>query len=129
MDQRFDLGKGRSGGEDVDFFFRLKRMGATFEADDEAIVREAVHPNRLRLGWLMRRKYNAGAGHASKAQNLPERVMLGGAAFAKALFCGVRMIAGGFSEEQRNFWLLRGALHMGVVTGCFALQPRDIYGK
>ncbi|MEL6642162.1 MAG: glycosyltransferase family 2 protein [Pseudomonadota bacterium] len=129
VQQRFDLGKGKSGGEDVDFFFALKRMGATFDADEDAIVREAVHPSRLNLSWLLRRKFNAGSGHSSKAQSLAGRLRLGASATAKATYCGLRMAAAGLSEDRRNYWMLRGALHMGVVSGCFALQPRDIYGK
>ena len=126
--ERFDLARGKSGGEDTEFFFRLRRMGARFDEAPDAIVRETVHPDRLRLAWILRRKYRAGQSHAARAASGTERLTLGVTAFGKLLICGGGTLANALSEERRSFWFLRGALHLGVITGCLRMRQPEIYG-
>ncbi len=57
---RFDPHFGLSGGEDSDFFRRLTANGARMVWCDEAIVREYVSPERLTLGWLLKRDFRSG---------------------------------------------------------------------
>lgn len=127
-DERFDIARGRSGGEDTEFFSRLYRMGARFEISDSAIVREPVAPDRLSFRWLRRRKYRMGQSYASAASTRPARIRLGLSALGKAAFCilvaGVNLP----SEDRRNFWALRAALHVGVVSGCLSLHQAELYG-
>ncbi|SES37017.1 succinoglycan biosynthesis protein ExoM [Tranquillimonas rosea] len=127
-DERFDLARGRSGGEDTEFFFRLMRHGARFEIADEAIVREPVAPDRLRLGWLMQRKYRMGQSYAASAPGLAARVKLALTAAAKTAYCGVAACGRAAATDRRNFWTLRMALHAGVVSGCLALPQAELYG-
>ncbi len=51
---------GLSGGEDAEFFKKLRDQNAKFVWCDEAIAREAVVPNRLTSGWLIRRAFRGG---------------------------------------------------------------------
>lgn len=127
--QRFDPGRGRSGGEDTEFFFRLHRAGARFEICDEAIVHETVSPKRLEMSWLLLRKYRAGQSHAARGQTLPQRAALAATAALKALFCTAAALATAWSTGRRSFWLLRAALHTGVLSGCLALSQPEIYGQ
>lgn len=127
-EQRFDLARGKSGGEDTEFFFRLRRMGARFEEAETAIVREAVHPDRLDLNWILRRKYRAGQSHAARASGTAGRLKLGVSAFGKLLVCAGGVVAGAWSEDRRNFWTLRGAMHLGVIAGCLRLRQPELYG-
>lgn len=127
-EQRFDLSRGRSGGEDTEFFFRLSRRGARFEIAEDAIVRERVAPDRLRIGWLMRRKFRAGQSHAAVAADWRLRLRVGALAAAKCCFCAAAMLARAGSSDRRVFWMLRGAMHAGVVSGCLALPQPRLYG-
>lgn len=125
---RFDEARGRAGGEDTEFFFRLYHAGARFEICDSAIVREAVTPGRLSLRWIMRRKFRSGQSYASIARGGSEQVALGLTAAAKAVVCAGGAVACVLSTERRNFWLLRGVLHIGVIAGCLSLRQPEIYG-
>jgi succinoglycan biosynthesis protein ExoM len=127
-EERFDRARGRTGGEDTEFFFRLFRNGARFEISESAIVRESVPASRLSFGWVLRRKYRSGCSYAAAARGAGGRSALAASAAAKALACGGGALAGAWSEDRRNFWLLRGALHVGVVAGCLALKQPQIYG-
>lgn len=126
--ERFDVARGRSGGEDTEFFFRLYRQGAVFEICEDAIVHEGVPAGRLSFRWLVRRKYRSGQSYAAITRGVASRLTLGFSAGAKALVCLGGAALGGWSEERRNFWLLRGALHVGVISGCLSLRQPEIYG-
>lgn len=91
-------------------------------------MRETVPPARLELSWLMRRKYRAGQSYASGAVGLSARLGLIATAAAKALICAGAMLLCCWSADRRNFWLLRGALHVGVISGCLSLRQPEIYG-
>jgi succinoglycan biosynthesis protein ExoM len=56
----FDPAFGLSGGEDRDFFTRLKAQGRRFAYADEAVVSAYVPASRATLGWVLRRAYRVG---------------------------------------------------------------------
>jgi glycosyltransferase involved in cell wall biosynthesis len=60
----FDARYGLSGSEDTDFFFRLWRGGACMVWCQEAMLTEAVPPERLSARWLLERGFAAGQGYA-----------------------------------------------------------------
>lgn len=126
---RFDLGRGRSGGEDTAFFFALRRMGARFEATDGAQVFEPVTPGRLTFGWLAQRKFRMGQSYASSESSRLGQVRLALTALGKAGVCGVMALVFVGLPVKRNFWALRGCLHCGVVAGCLALPEPQAYGQ
>lgn len=128
-DERFDLARGRTGGEDTEFFFRLQRAGARFAICEDAIVRETVAPGRATFRWLARRKFRSGQSHAARAVGVRGRIGLALSAMAKAALCGALTLGYAWSEDRRNFWALRGALHLGVIAGCLKLPEPEIYGK
>ena len=49
---RFDVAKGRTGGEDTDYFHRLWTAGGSLGISESALVYEEVAAGRLRFGWL-----------------------------------------------------------------------------
>jgi glycosyltransferase involved in cell wall biosynthesis len=57
----FDPKYANTGGEDYDFFFRIKARGAQFEWCDEAEVFEAVPLERQRLIWILERQLRGSA--------------------------------------------------------------------
>ncbi|HTQ12692.1 MAG TPA: glycosyltransferase [Rhizomicrobium sp.] len=56
----FDPAFGLSGGEDRDFFTRLKARGARFAYADEAVVNAFVPASRATLAWALKRAYRVG---------------------------------------------------------------------
>ncbi|MDX1780130.1 MAG: glycosyltransferase family 2 protein [Thalassovita sp.] len=126
--QRFDPGRGRSGGEDTEFFFRLRRLGACYAIADSSIVREAVPAARQSLRWLLRRRFRIGQSYAASALSYPERVRLLALAAMKSGYCILRagLVSGG--RERRAFWLLRGVMHAGICAGCLKWPQRALYG-
>jgi cellulose synthase/poly-beta-1,6-N-acetylglucosamine synthase-like glycosyltransferase len=56
----FDPAFALTGGEDREFFLRLKREGARFAWVDEARAYGDVPETRARLGWALRRAYSTG---------------------------------------------------------------------
>lgn len=128
QDQRFQLGRGRTGGEDTEFFFRLRRMGASYAIADASIVREEVPPQRLTLAWLLRRRFRIGQSYASSATSVGTRVRLFALAAVKAGYCGLRATLALANPERRAFWSMRGAMHAGVCAGCLNLRQAALYG-
>lgn len=126
--ERFDLARGRSGGEDTEFFFRLRRRGARFEIAEAALVHEKVTEDRQSLAWLRRRKFRMGQSYASSAEGIPAQAALAVTALTKAAYCHLRASMGR-NAGARAFWVLRGALHAGVVAGCFSKRSLTIYGS
>lgn len=121
QNERFDLARGVVGGEDTEFFLRLHRGGARFEICETAVVREEVLQTRLSFAWILRRKYRSGQSYAAVAVGAAERATLGLSAAAKLLVCTAGTVAWGWSRDRRNYWILRGALHAGVVSRCLSL--------
>lgn len=128
QDQRFELTRGRSGGEDTAFFFAIARKGARFEATDSAEVTEPVAAGRLNFAWLARRKFRAGQSHASSENTGLGKFKLGLSSLCKAGYCAACALLRVFNIVQRNYWILRGTLHLGVVAGCLALPEPRAYG-
>ncbi|MEM7709294.1 MAG: glycosyltransferase family 2 protein [Pseudomonadota bacterium] len=126
--QRFDLARGTSGGEDTAFFFAIHRMGARFEVCDAAEVHERVEPKRLSLGWLARRKFRSGQSYAASETSATGRLRLAATAAGKTVICGAGALLTAPAATRRNFWLLRGAMHLGVIAGCLKMRQPVIYG-
>ena len=127
-DERFDLARGKTGGEDTEFFFRIRAHGATFTLAENADVTEPVAPARMKLGWLLQRKYRQGQSYAVAAGSTAARIKLALMALIKVLVCLIAGFLFVWSENRRMFWLLRGAMHVGVISGCLSLKQPEIYG-
>jgi glycosyltransferase involved in cell wall biosynthesis len=57
---RFDPAFGLTGGEDKEFFTRIRKRGINFGWALRAVAWEHVPPSRLRAGWVLRRAYRIG---------------------------------------------------------------------
>lgn len=126
--ERFEIERGRSGGEDTEFFFRLRNQGARYTIADASIVREEVPQSRLSLSWLMRRRFRIGQSYAARAQSGLARLKLFPLAMVKAAYSYVRAIFAWPWMEKRAFWLMRGTMHSGVCAGCLKLRQSALYG-
>lgn len=129
--ERFRLSLGRTGGEDVEFFFRLHRMNARLDIAPGAVVREPVQPNRLGLGWLIVRRFTLGRiyGAFAAEESARRRAGLFGVAAAKSLYCALRTLPALASRRATAFWALRAVFHAGVCAGCLREPKQEFYGK
>lgn len=130
QDQRYDLARGTTGGEDTEFFLRLRRQGMRMVAAPDAIVSESVPPVRHTLDWLSSRRFRMGQTHVITAQTRLQRVGLLVRASAKAAYCRAQQQRHRKNETRRNFWFLRGQLHRGVVAGLTSGRAQaQLYGR
>lgn len=129
QNERFEIDRGQSGGEDTAFFFALSRMGAKFAICDDADVFEEVPASRLSFTWLWRRKMRIGKSYVSSATGRGQTVKLFCAAFSKTIYCHMRALLQSANKTKRNFWLLRGTLHLGVCAGCLKFRAAQLYGN
>lgn len=130
--RRFDLVRGRSGGEDTAFFAPYLRAGGQIAFAPEAIVRETVPADRATLRWLLRRRFRMGQTHGqlvSQRRSGPGRILQAGLAAAKCAYCIGVTVVNIADPLRRNRALMRGTLHAGAVTGALGAQPVQIYGE
>ncbi len=129
--QRFLLEKGRTGGEDTEFFFRLWRAGARLGIAEDAIVYEPADPGRLTFNWIMTRKYRSGISygrHALHRNSLAARAGQTIFASSKCLFSALMGVLTLPSATHRNYWFLRAGFHAGVCAAAFKLKEPALYG-
>lgn len=93
---RYDPGFGRTGGEDTEFFWRLNQRGARMVWCDTALVYEEVTPDRMRVGWLLRRAFRGGQMYG--------RVFMGRA-----------------EPAMRGLWMLRRLVYLAVALAALPL--------
>lgn len=127
--ERFDERLGRSGGEDTDFFFRLRRTGAKFAASGEAVVFETVEAPRLSSAWIGKRKFRSGQIYAVSATSPTARLGLLTTAGLKAGYCLFRAGLSMPFRTRHMFWRMRGVMHLGVCAGCLGLKGGTHYGR
>lgn len=131
LGERFRLDKGRTGGEDTEFFFRLWRAGAKLAISDEATVYEPVDPKRLSFDWIMKRKYRSGISygrHALAKNTLFARLKLLITASAKIAFSGLMSLLQFPSKTHRNYWIFRAGFHTGVASSVLNIREQELYG-
>lgn len=130
---RFRKEFGRSGGEDTVFFAAAHRAGALIAFAPDAIVTEAVPTERASLQWLLKRRFRTGQTHAlllleREGTNALTRAKNAAIASAKALFCFIMVAPNLWRKSRAYFWLLRGAMHAGVVARLSGVAEAEHYG-
>lgn len=128
---RFDLNRGRTGGEDSAFFAEFLSGGGRVAFAETALVRETVPADRARLDWLLRRRYRMGQTHASliaRGRGPAGRIRAAGIAAAKALACGGLALIGAARPAARNRQIMRAALHLGAAAHLAGARRIELYG-
>ncbi|MEL6520628.1 MAG: glycosyltransferase [Pseudomonadota bacterium] len=128
--ERFSPDYGRTGGEDVDYFFRLHRKGVLMDIALDAAVREPVAPKRMSFQWLLRRRHTTGMiySHCLLSDPGQSRLTFMAKAFAKIAFCGLRTLFSAASPQKRTFWIMRGSFHTGTFAGAMSPPKTEFYG-
>jgi succinoglycan biosynthesis protein ExoM len=123
-DLRFREDLGQTGGEDTIFFLTAYRLGARFSYVPDAIVDAPVAPPRLKLLWLLRRRFRNGQVHAIALRELGGHRSGVWISTVKTLASLVLSIANGFRPSHAVPHLLRVAFHTGVIS---RLMGAEIY--
>ncbi len=124
----FKVELGRSGGEDLDFFYRFRDFGGRIGYAPDALVYETVPLERTSLAYLLRRNFRQGQTHARRLQQssaLRPRILHVPLALAKAFLLG--MAACQPCAAARNRLLARAALHCGVIARFAGLAEIKLY--
>jgi succinoglycan biosynthesis protein ExoM len=127
---RFREEFGRSGGEDLDFFYRLRDAGGTIGFAPAALAYEAVSPDRMSLAWLVRRSFRRGQSHGVRLHRSShqwlDRLRNLAVALGKAVALGLAA-ACQIKTLSRNRCLTRAALHCGVVARLAGWSEIELY--
>ena len=129
--QRFLLERGRTGGEDTEFFFRAWRAGGQFAIAEDAKVYEPVDPSRLAFRWIAKRKFRSGItyGRLERGRlSLAKATVSVCTTILKIAYCLLRALLAVFFSTKRNFWLLRAVFHAGVITSILSVKEQELYG-
>ena len=127
---RFRNELGRSGGEDVDFFYRLRDAGGLIGFAPDAVALEAVPPARACLAWLLKRSFRAGQTHGARLAARSRGIARGFElckASTKAIVCALGAAAYAAAPARRNRYLTRAGLHCGVVARLAGMSEISFY--
>ncbi len=128
---RFDLGLGRSGGEDTDFFSELAVRGGHIVYAPDAQVSERVPKERARFAWLIRRRFRMGQTHGlilTKRNRGVRWAGQAGLALSKTVFCAASVILQIRHASRWRAAVLRGSLHFGAFVALLGRRPIELYG-
>jgi succinoglycan biosynthesis protein ExoM len=127
---RFDLARGRTGGEDDDFFYRLTDAGGRIGYAPDAVAYEPVPDSRAGLKWLIKRSFRTGQTHGARLRarhgGFARLVQLALAA-AKAGACAIGACISAPAAALRNRWLVRLSMHAGVVARLAGGREIELY--
>lgn len=130
--RRFSLARGQTGGEDTEFFDQMYKAGGRIAFSPEAWVDEVVPLSRAAFDWLGRRRFRVGQTHGhllgrnARGIGLVKQV---GLASAKAIYCFASALPVVISPVRRNRSVLRGIMHVGVVSGLVGIREIRLYGQ
>lgn len=129
---RFDLSRGRSGGEDTFYFDRLYRGGGKIVYATDAWVEEVVSQSRASLRWLALRRFRSGQTHGRilTAVNSGKtwRCWALLFAFTKLSYCLVAVAINMLSAVRWRRNYLRGVLHLGTICALAGWAEIEQYG-
>ena len=130
---RFREDLGRSGGEDSIFLASVCLAGGKISYAPDALVTEAVLPQRATLNWLVKRKFRFGQTYGLMLQNklgvsLQRRLVELMRAGGKCVVCFGMAVLTGPIVQKSTAWLLRGSLHAGVVSQFLGGRSSETYG-
>ena len=130
--RRFSLARGQTGGEDTEFFDQMHKAGGRIAFSPDAWVDEVVPRSRAEFDWLGRRRFRVGQTHGHLLGRNARGIALVkqvGLASAKAIYCFASAVPVVISPVRRNRSVLRGIMHVGVVSGLVGIREIRLYGQ
>lgn len=114
---QFDRAFNLTGGGDFEWFTRVSNLGATFAWASRAETTEPIPPERMKLGWLLKRSYRSGMTHMRVARLHGSRseVAIQAAKAAGFLMLSPLYAFGLASERRRLSTLARWSRALGRI--------------
>ena len=128
--RRFDLARGRTGGEDTKFFFDCRAAGAKLQYEARAEAYEAVVPSKLSLRWMVRAKFRSGQSYGellAAEQSLPKKAVAVAASLLKSSVFAIGTVLLCFSPHRSASSLMRASFHAGVAAAYFEIGQEEMY--
>lgn len=129
---RFELAYGRTGGEDVDFFYRFFDRGGRIGFAPDAWVQDPVPQEREEFRWIAVRWFRFGHTHGerllSTARHPVDRARAILTASAKAGVCALASLAALPFGVLRRKAAIRAVMHAGVVSRLLGGRTVELYG-
>jgi len=130
-DRRFNLLRGRTGGEDTEFFHECYRDGARLGYVADAEASEPVPEDRLNLAWLKKTRYRSGVtfGKVVKYRGSPIKNLVAAmTSMAKAtVLLGASALPFRAASATRTDFI-RALFHLGTANAYFAAKEKELYG-
>ncbi len=128
---RFSEDRGRSGGEDTQFFYQCFLGGAKIDETKQAVVYEPVAENRLSLDWLVKNKFRSGITYGKVViyrNGLARNLFKLGAAVVKVAYLMVLTLLtlGSKATSRRHY--VRAMFHSGIIAAFFSVKEAEYYG-
>lgn len=128
---RFSEDRGRSGGEDTQFFYQCFLGGAKIDETKEAIVHEPVAENRLSLDWLVKNKFRSGITYGKVVvyrENLARNLLKLGASVVKVAYLMMLALLTIASKATSRRHYVRAVFHSGIIAAFFSVKEAEYYG-
>ncbi len=120
---------GQSGGEDTAFFSAMVKAGGTIAYASNAVATEIVPADKATLRWLLKRRFRSGQTHGTllmeQGQGTASHLVK---AYLKAVFCACIALLCIIDSTRFRFWVLRGAMHAGVMSRLLGKRELQLYG-
>jgi glycosyltransferase involved in cell wall biosynthesis len=132
----FDPAFALTGGEDKDFFTRLKQQGCKFAGVDDAICTEFVPASRANLRWALKRAYRIGNSdmrvalkyESTRAAMAREGVKIAGAFLLFPVLFAISMPFA--ARRAMPLWkLYRAAGKLAAVFGSHVIEYANVHGN
>lgn len=111
----------------------IHKAGGRITYAPDAIVKEEVVPERAHFGWLSKRYFRFGQTHGlllleDQGAALTIRMKNALIALSKVLFCFIAAVLNVTNAVRVMYWLLRGTMHLGVVSRLLGISKLEQYG-
>ena len=131
---RFRHELGKTGGEDTLFFTAIHKAGGKIDYAPDALITEIAPKSRTNFMWLFKRRFRSGQTHGvllleSNTDGLYGHIRNILLATAKIAYCDIAALMNIARHDRMRYWLLRGALHAGVVLRLFGKAEIVQYGE
>ncbi|EBA11553.1 glycosyltransferase family 2 protein [Roseobacter sp. CCS2] len=124
----FDVALGQTGGEDTAFFAKVVADGGRIAFSPDALIYETIPANRVSFRWLLRRRFRMGQTHGQLVAENGVTARLWAITVGKVVYCAGVALLQAVMPARRNKTILRGALHVGALSGLAGGRGLQQYG-
>lgn len=129
--RRFNLDRGRTGGEDTQFFHECFLDGAQLGFIASAQASEPVPADRLSMDWLVMTRYRSGITYGKVVKyrgNVAATSAQCAISYVKCLVLLANSIIPFRSNSKKRTDYIRAMFHLGCANAAFSAREQEMYG-